>query len=365
MIYLHLMRDEKPLDGVVRFYDRYFNDGNHTICYVNQPGKNSLIKNSLSINQYEVFLKNNYDVKGTMRLLSVVRKADIVVIHSMFINPLTAALLSLNRYCKKIIWIEWGFDLYNWRSKGRISFISNHIHRKIREQCRCFVGIFPPDCDYYLNEFKNSTAKVFYAPYCGVDIPEFFYHYSSGSRLEKSLKNGETIYIMVGHSASKELNHIEVLQQLQKFSHEDIKIVLPLSYGDKEYANNVQLEAEKCFGNKALILNKMMPEEEYYNLVDRVDVAIFNTQRQIGLANINRLIFNNTKIYMCNNNPMYSFFRDNGINIQDFKDLKTIDYSLFVRPSIPLNEFKFKDYRENYVNMKKRVELWKNIYRDC
>lgn len=362
MVFLHLMREEKFLAGVTQFYNKYFNDGNHCICYINKEGRKSLIDNKLSIHQKEVFFKGNYDFLGTKELSDLVEKADRIVIHSMFINPLVTIMLSQRKYVGKIIWIEWGYDLYDWKSKGRFSFFSNYIHNRIREQCRSFVGIFPPDCDFYKREFSKSKANIFYAPYCAANIPAFFSQYSEKSRLEETVKNSEPIHIMIGHSASRVLNHLEVLELIKRFSDANIKLVLPLSYGDQEYAKEVQSEAVRLYGEKAIVLREMMPAEDYFSIIDRVDIAIFNTHRQIGLDNINRLIFSNTKIFMPENNPMYTYFRENGVNIQSINELSSINFSALIQKCEPMDEYKFKIYRDEYCDMAYKVKCWKNVY---
>ena len=56
------------------------------------------------------------------------------------------------------------------------------------------------------------------------------------SRIKKSPPKDEKqiINILIGNSATETNNHIEVLDLLSKFKNEDIKIYVPLSYGDME-----------------------------------------------------------------------------------------------------------------------------------
>ena len=43
-------------------------------------------------------------------------------------------------------------------------------------------------------------------------------------------------------------------------------------------------------------LRSFMPKDEYFELLDRIDIAIFQTYRQCGLGNIYQMIFRNVKL---------------------------------------------------------------------
>ena len=52
------MKREKFTKDIAEFYDNYFNNGEHEICYINKNGQTSLINPNLSIKQSEVFFDN-------------------------------------------------------------------------------------------------------------------------------------------------------------------------------------------------------------------------------------------------------------------------------------------------------------------
>ncbi len=97
----------------------------------------------------------------------------------------------------------------------------------------------------------------------------------------------------------KNTNHKEVLNSLKHFAEEKIKIFLPLSYGNDndKYATEVAEYAEKLFPGKIMALKDFMKADEYFELMKRIDIAIFDTQRQCGLGNINRMVCRMFNIY--------------------------------------------------------------------
>lgn len=358
---LHLMKPEKFTKDVAEFYNSYFNNGEHEICYVNKKGNESLINDSLSIKQTEVFLSSS-NKKITIALVKYLREYDYIVLHSLFFA--NYFLLLHPKVIKKFIWIAWGYDLYNWPhvAQGFKSKVSYYIGKYIRNNCSAFVGIFPPDCNVFKEKFPHSKAKVFYAPYCGAKIPEEYQHYSADSNLDKRIADNEPIYIQVGHNAAKSLNHMKALESLSHLKDENIRIFLPLSYGDAQYGEKVQRYAETIFGEKAICLRDFMPSDQYFALLERIDIAVFNTHRQIGLGNINRMIFRNVKLYLPEDSVMYRYFTGKGVPIQKCGDLQNLCIEELRKPVKPTDSEAFDALIESYRDMDGNVTLWKTVY---
>ena len=234
----------------------------------------------------------------------------------------------------------------------------------MRKSVNTVVAIFPPDVDIYKKKFPNSKAKVFYAPYNGgTIIPQYYNNIYDKPKLAVH-DSGSPVYIQVGNNAKKEHNHIKTLSDLEKFKDENIVIFMPLSYGsDKEYADKVEEYAVSLFGKeKTLALRQMMERKAYFELLDKIDIAIFNTKRQIGLGNINSLIWQKTKIYMQTDNPMFGYFHDNGVSICDYNDIAKSDFNKFCKPQDDYNEEKFSKYIYERTHLEVGVKKWQNVY---
>lgn len=369
---LHLMQREKFTRSQVAFYNNRMDRNIHEICYVNFDNI-SQIDFTLEIAQHEFFLDKKIGGYQLKEFVKFLKKYDYIVIHSLFIGPKIMMRIIKERLIKKIIWIEWGYDLYvpkvrftNYikNRRGLRTFIKDRISQYFKNNVNTFVGIFPPDCDYYKQIFPRSKAKVHYAPYCEADVPnEFLTPYKSTSSLEKSIQNNDTIYIQVGHNGNQMLNHIETLNSLKKFKDENIKILLPLSYaGGKEYVDKVQKTAEELFPGKVICLREMMDPNDYFNLISRVDIAVFNTFRQCGLGNIYRMIFRNVKIFMSGQGMMYDYFVDNGVPVQNFDLINNMSFKEFTKLVKIKDKEKFDKFIYKLSHMDWEISCWNDLY---
>ena len=159
------------------------------------------------------------------------------------------------------------------------------------------------------------------------------------------------------------MNHIRVLENLSKFKDENIRIILPLSYGGtKEYADEVVDYAEREFPGKVIALRKFMPKEEYFKLIEKVEIAIFDTDRQCALGNIERFIFRNVKVYLSENGVMYKYFFDLGVPVQKCESINKLSFEEFIiQPTIKNREL-FMKYIKSLSSIDQTVEKWTYIY---
>lgn len=360
------MKKQKFTADISQFYDVHLNNGEHEICYFRQRSDESLIQKEISLPQKEIYFGRNI-LSGLLRFYRAVRSYDYIAFHS-YLYPywLKGFLALVPGIVKKLIWIEWGADLYTWKSDnhGPLGKLKNHVEKKLRTKCAAAVCIFPPDCDHYRQEFPNSRAKVYYAPYCGAEAPEEYRNYDPHSRLAESSKNSDTIYIQVGHSATPAVQHIRVLDMLKRFADRNIRIFLPLSYGDELYAEKVRKYAEELFPGKVICLREMMPKQEYFELLRRVDIAVFHTYRQIALGNIKRMLFRNVKIYMPENSVMYRYFSDNSAPVQKSEELESCSFEELISVPVAEDQGGFEQFLSSFSDMDTNISLWRAIYDD-
>lgn len=360
--FLHLMRDTNFTSGIVQFYERYFSDAGHTICYIVSPGKVSPLNLSMKIKQIEYKSKGG-KVSRFKDFIRLLREYDYIVLHNMgCLDNFTGLVYLLPKriYKKKIIWIEWGGDLYTTENRK----IKEILRNRVKESVKAVVAIFPPDADVYRRKFPYSKAKIFYAPYCGATIANYYKESYPQSSLAVHPK-GEPIFVQIGNNAKEAQHHIEVLEALSRYKNDNIAVFLPIVYGGSaEYVNKVQSRAEALFPGKTYILREMMERKQYYDLLKKVDIAIFNTERQIGLGNLHFLIWKKAKIFMNHVNPMYDFFQNQGITICDYNEIKDLSFEDFCRPQKDYDEEKFNQYINSHTNMEERIKSWRTIYDD-
>lgn len=343
----------------IRFVNSEFDPKNHEFLimdkYSNVPIELKELDNVIAVQannivQFRILMEKMYTF-------------DKILLHSLNKTFFQALILFNSRLIKKIYWISWGADLYQWKSnkKNLKYFVRNIIAYKTRMKILNFVGIFPPDIEYFKKEFK-SNAKTFYASYTGNLYNPLYSKNEVFTKLEDKFKRNKCINIQVGHSSTKTLNHIEVLKRLEKFKDKSIKIYLPLSYGDMEYADLVEENAKNLFGNKAICIREMMPKEDYMEYLSTIDIAIFNTNRQIGLGNISPMLYMEKKIYMPKNSVMYNFYKSQQVDIWDYNEIANFDFDKFMQP------LRFKGGQkyivENELDLAHKIDMWNKVFED-
>ena len=362
MKFVHLMKNEKFTNGIVCFYSTFFNNGEHEIIYFLKDKKESCIRKQYSIKQTE-FCTQDSKI-GVVSYLKSLR-CDYIILHSLFFTSKeNAQLLFDKELLRKLVWIEWGADLYSWRQSGQFKdILKNKINYKFRNSFSNIVCIFPPDVDYVKKQFPRPSKRIYYAPYNGFPVDEEFLNYKLGSRLTEANKRGEPVWIQIGQNSLETLNHIKVLKAISKFKNKNIRIILPLSYGGtKEYADKVVDYAESEFPGKVIALRDFMPEEEYFKLIEKVGIAIFDTYRQCALGNIERLIFRNVKVYLSENGVMYKYFSDLGVPVQKCEDIDMLNFEEFVTQPAIKNRELFMDYIKSLSCIDQTVERWSHVY---
>ncbi|MDE5645748.1 MAG: hypothetical protein K2I45_08925, partial [Muribaculaceae bacterium] len=83
------------------------------------------------------------------------------------------------------------------------------------------------------------------------------------------------------------------------------------------------------FGEKFRPILGYMPQSEYFDMLDKVDVAVFGQRRQEASGNIIQLLRNGVKVFLRNDNNLLYYYRDKGYLIfsfeDDLKDMKSLE----------------------------------------
>jgi dTDP-N-acetylfucosamine:lipid II N-acetylfucosaminyltransferase len=343
----------------IRFIGEYFGLDHHSF---------TVIGNTKSISGF-LFPPNlkgiKYFEKYTLYIIKIERyflKFDKLIFHSLDLPPIIMLLFMLNpSLMNKIVWVEWGYDLYNWRVKdpNLKSKIENAISYSFRKRIKYFVGIFPPDIELFKKEF-NSDAQTFYARYYGGLYNPLFKKQLNLVTLAEKTRNKDCINIQVGHSCDPSLNHFKVLDDLLKFKDENIKVYIPLSYGDKEIGDQIEEKGKLLFGDKAICIRRIMDKDKYMDFLASIDIAIFNTQRQIGLGNLSPLRYLEKKIFIPAGSVMFEHFVSQGISICDYNKIEMMDFRSFTEP---VDMKKAKELiKSDLANVNVEIERWRKVF---
>lgn len=145
-------------------------------------------------------------------------------------------------------------------------------------------------------------------------------------------KKEPVVTIQVGNSATYENNHTDLLMLISKFSTEPVEVVLPFSYGDKEYLRFVKEHYLKVFADKLVCIEEFMPRQAYLELLQKVDVCIMYHNRSQALGNCVALLALGKKVFLKKSNPLWSLFQKTGIVVFDADDISNLSFKEFAAP---------------------------------
>lgn len=273
---------------------------------------------------YNAMLHYRYIVK-------YLRKADAVVLHSLFCPISLLVLLYIHRQLLlKANLILWGGDLYCYKdiNKNFKLRIREYFRKPILENFSCISSLTVGD--YELAErIYHVQGKYFPITYSNPE--KFNICFTKLRGLDSDKEQSNIIHIQIGNSATETNKHMEILEELAKFKHENIKIYAPLSYGDLNYAKYIIDKGHCIFGEKFIPLTKFMKFDEYICYLNKIDIAIFNNNRQQALGNISLLGMMGAKIYIRNDTSMWKHYNDYiKFKCYDINKLSTATYNEFL-----------------------------------
>lgn len=339
---IHFWPNEKFTQGFIDFITDNFNPKDH-VFYVIGSGS------GLQIRQQEnVFIVDN-KILTILTLINKLKKNDKLFIHSLF-NPRVVLLLFLYpNILKKCFWVVWGGDLYTFRiPKTTLKSKSYELLRsKVIRNIGSIITLVVGDYDLARKWYKVK-AKHFFAQYHDERNYIYTLRLIEKNVHNKNIKNSSLLRVILGNSATKTNHHIEALDILSKFKNEDIEIICPLSYGDKNYAKQVIIYGNNIFGDKFVPLIQFIDIEEYISILSSVDVGVFNLDRQQALFNITTLINLGKKVFLQTNSTVFEHYNNNGIVTFD---IETIQLS-------PISSFSYmsQHIRENNSNIIKKLD---------
>lgn len=271
--------------------------------------------------------------------------------------PFYKVPLTKNKYAKKVIWRTWGHDIRPCKKTESkfmnlcLKYIFSLYIKKIKKFA--YVGIANDIDVVSVEEWfgKMNYCKIPYA----YDVDSF----SKLSEIRNSKCNADhdkAFNILVGHSGFAIDRHEEVLDFLSKYKDENIRIYLPLSYGNADYIKNVKMKAENIFGGKAICLTERMDYFKYADFLSKMDIAFFNQEYSSALGNFSLLLFFGVPIIYNQDSYFVKSFEKN--NILDFLTIQHIwDFSFNELKKIKCSD----SIRELYCDVVPAIERAKRL----
>lgn len=348
---LHLCFDGHGLDRFLPVFEYFY--PNKNIWYITED-KNTAKRMSNIEGENIFWIKpwENDDYLQQISEMSHKEGVDRIVCHSIlpfYIDVLD--LLYKERPCK-VYWIFWGFEMYRALGySGKMELIDNAnlLSPMSYIQPTKYAGILKYKILGWQSYEKRLTKFLHYADFFCFWLyedymllqkyypsPIKFKHFQYGARWkgkDDSISTKELYIdkrshtILLNHHASPTGNHATLIKKLSSFKGiEDFQIITPLSYGSNMIRNYVKRKGMRVFKDNFVPLMDYMPRDEYYEIVGRVEVAIFGQKRQEAAGNLDFLLTNGTKVFMREENVLYQHYKKMGYVVFSFEhDLNSVD----------------------------------------
>jgi len=310
---LHILFPEKFFTEFIALINKNFNHNQHQFLYLKTKGNEPTTQNVKLLRYYR------FGILYYIEMFNYAQQANKIIIHSLSKTKVLYFLFFFPQFAKKSYWFLWGGDLYY-----RLEKYSKPIHNPVakfvfKSVVRKFAGIvthIKGDCELAQKKlgFNGKYFDCFLYP-SNIFVPQTQFH-----------SPDKSIWIMVGNSSHPSNNHAEVFERLFYLRDTDIKIICPLSYGNKRNREKVLRLGYSIFGEKFLPIIKFMPRNEYNKLLSNVRVAIFNHWRQQAFGNIITLIGLGKTVYIRREITTWETLTSMGIKVLDFSTMQTLNY---------------------------------------
>ncbi len=232
------------------------------------------------------------------------------------------------KYYKKIIWRTWGHDTGYDLSQGRpykkaIKYLYNRlvIGGFVRNIRAIGVANFVDIVAFERKGYKNEFRELAYLNRA---------NYETVKRNEPNIIKENCLNISIGHSAYDNENHFQIIDLLEKFKSENIKVYLMLSYGDQNLKKHViKYAREKLGEDKIVIVDEFMPFADYYALICKMNIAFLAGRDSYALGNVSILLKEGKTIYLSQDGVLHAAFKAKNIPHRCVEELKNINFKEF------------------------------------
>jgi hypothetical protein len=269
--------------------------------------------------------------KSLLILLKKLYKSEKIIIHGLNSKVIDIVFFFQPWLLSKSYHVMWGGDFYFPKQQ---SFFKKMVIKRMGHFVTYIKGDYDLIKDWYGADGQYHECFMYTSNlYKEFDIKE-------------SIRN--SIKIQVGNSADVSNEHFEIFEKLKKYKEENIVIFVPLSYGDKEYAQKVINKGEEIFGEKFKPLVDFMEFQAYLDFLGEIDIAIFAHKRQQAMGNIITLLGLGKKVYLRDDITPWKMFEDLSMKIFN---VENIDIALISDDIKSKNKFLVKEYfsKENYL----------------
>lgn len=309
----------------------------------------------------------------------------VVIIH--YLDYFSAKLVNLSDKNVNFHWMAWGGDYYELMNiydflepktkrvfdkiDTKAFLINPYAYKKYKEfednakreklsaikKFKSCTFVFKEEYEFFIEKFPEFRNLI-YIPWNYGTLEEHIYPKNLDECKEK------LDYILVGHGASFESNHLDIFEILirnHNLNYE--KLICPLSYGFMPYRDFILKQGYKLFGEKFYPLTEFLSLHNYIDLISKCKYAIFNHKKQEALGNIAITMYSGSVVFMNSNSPIYKFLKNRGAIVFDINVLKNGNSFTLTNKEIEINKNIIKNIWGKEMIFQKTVNLIKTLKR--
>jgi dTDP-N-acetylfucosamine:lipid II N-acetylfucosaminyltransferase len=343
---LHVCQMDKFIPPFVDFVNQVYGTKDHEFWVfgrkvnLNEVDGNNVVRSFGGVKQLLYYVL----------LVLKLHRSQKIILHGLFNIRIVFMLFFMPWLLRKCYWVVWGGDLYFYEVEKK------KVYLKLKEYFRANViksiGNFVVFIkgDYELLEKWYHVSGICHA--C-IMYPSNLPTLTQIKPLIKARNKASKLNILVGNSASPTNNHIEIFNLIEGSSIRSFEMIVPLSYGLVNYRDSIVKEGELRFGKRFKALIDFLPIGEYLDIIDGIDIAIFNHSRQQGVGNTITLLAAGKTVYMQTGVSQWVFFEGLGVVLHDVSigNFKVQDYSVTLNNRNRIIEYFSKD------NYKRQLDL--------
>lgn len=356
---VHILANGKFTTGYVNFMKQHMPPYRHIFVIVGIYDANNFINNE---NIY--FVDKSVEILVKSEIRKRLKQSSKIIVSGVFNTHVAVAFLG-RRQLRKTFLHFWGGDFYCLREPG--GRLKTRIKNILKIYCckKCAGLIFLIDGEYD-NFFKiTHIANAHYVapmPRNTNRTLRFADYRADGTGAE--MKKKDSVNVLVGNSATETNHHLEVFEMLKKFLSRKIEVYVPLSYGDAPYRKMILHEGRRLLGEAFHPIVEYMKYEDYVAFLAKMDIGVFNNDRQQGMGNITIMLALGKKVYARDDTSMWKRYVNEGKCIYPLSRMKESDFDAFIY-------FDEKDKQKNemledsYDPVKATKEKWSFLFGIC
>ena len=281
-----------------------------------------------------------------IKIRKLMEQSEYIFVHCLSVE--ISLILFRFRGEAKIIWIMWGYDLYQYLPLKLFDDYTLELLKKINSNVKTFIRKIYHSFNFLI--WKRVIKRIDYliTPHKGdvrllktyfktkaewypkgiypnpVDFEKLGLESSNSINEKFNFKKSGGKLFLIGNSGSTSNNHLDIMIRLSKMKEQNFKIICPLSYGgSKNYIKKIIEKGEKLFGNRFVPLLDFYNPDQYFGILKQIDLAIMYHNRQQGGGSTHILVYLGKPICMKKTSGYFHLI-ENGVVVFPIQDLEKL-----------------------------------------